>query len=59
MGGGKRGAIDGAAAALSTAGIGARTKGKTLWCVTRQDLLAPAFTQAGLLDSTRWSDSKN
>src|SRR3954469_4471396 len=47
--GGGNGAIDGAAAALFTAGIAARTKGKVLWCVTRQDLFAPALAQTGLL----------
>ncbi|RWC66447.1 MAG: damage-inducible protein, partial [Mesorhizobium sp.] len=47
--GGRNGAIDGAAAALFAAGITARTKGKVLWCVTRQDLFAPALAQAGLL----------
>ncbi len=46
--GGGSGAIDGAAAALFAAGIAARTKGKVLWCVTRQDLFAPALAQAGL-----------
>ncbi|MFC0192972.1 ImuA family protein [Aureimonas pseudogalii] len=46
--GGGNGAVDGAAAALFTAGIAARTKGKILWCVTRQDLFAPAIAQAGL-----------
>lgn len=46
--GGGNGAIDGAAAALFTAGIAARTKGKVLWCVTRQDLFAPAIAQVGL-----------
>jgi protein ImuA len=46
--GGGNGAIDGAAAALFTAGIAARTKGKVLWCLTRQDLFAPAVAQAGL-----------
>jgi len=46
--GGGNGAIDGAAAALFTAGIAARTKGKVLWCVTRQDLFAPALAQAGV-----------
>ena len=39
--GGGNGAINGAAAALFTAGIAARTTGKVLWCVTRQDLFAP------------------
>lgn len=42
------GAIDGAAAALFTAGIMARTAGQILWCVSRQDLFAPAIAQAGL-----------
>jgi protein ImuA len=46
--GGGNGAIDGAAAALFAAGIAARTTGKVLWCVTRQDLFAPAIAQAGL-----------
>src|ERR1700704_6625850 len=47
--GGGNGAIDGAAAALFAAGIAARTCGLVLWCVTRQDLFAPALAQAGLL----------
>jgi protein ImuA len=47
--GGGHGAIDGAAAALFTAGIAARARGKVLWCITRPDLFAPAFAQAGLL----------
>lgn len=46
--GGGNGAIDGAAAALFAAGIAARTKGPVLWCVLRQDLFAPAISQAGL-----------
>ncbi|GGE21642.1 hypothetical protein GCM10011529_30370 [Polymorphobacter glacialis] len=46
--GGGNGAIDGAAAALFTAGIMARTSGKILWCVTRRDLFAPGMAQAGL-----------
>lgn len=46
--GGGNGAIDGAAAALFSAGIAARTKGKILWLVTKQDLFAPAISQAGL-----------
>jgi protein ImuA len=46
--GGGNGAIDGAAAALFAAGIAARTSGRVLWCVTRQDLFAPALSQAGL-----------
>jgi len=38
----------GAAAARFCAGIAARTRGQVLWCVTRQDLFAPALQQAGL-----------
>ena len=41
--GGGNGAIDGAAAALFTAGIAARTRGPVLWCIARQDLFAPAI----------------
>ena len=47
--GGGHGAIDGAAAALFAAGIAARLRGQVLWCVTRQDLFAPALAQAGLV----------
>jgi protein ImuA len=36
------------AAALFAAGIAARIRGRVLWCVTRQDLFAPALAQAGL-----------
>jgi len=46
--GGGNGAVDGAAAALFAAEIAARTRGQVLWCVTRQDLFAPALAQAGL-----------
>jgi len=46
--GGGTGVIDGAAAALFVAGIAARAKGKTLWCLTRPDLFAPGIAQAGL-----------
>src|SRR5271154_2774294 len=46
--GGGNGVVDGSAAALFAAGIAARTRGKVLWCVTRQDLFAPAVAQAGL-----------
>ena len=46
--GGGNGAIDGAAAALFAGGIAARTRGKVLWCVTRQDFFAVALAQAGL-----------
>jgi protein ImuA len=46
--GGGNGAVDGAAAALFAAGIATRTRGRVLWCVTRQDLFAPALAQAGL-----------
>lgn len=42
------GAIDGAAAALFAAGVAARTRGRVLWCLVRQDLFAPAIAQAGL-----------
>jgi protein ImuA len=48
IGGGGRGAVDGAAAALFAAGVAARTEGRVLWCVTRPDLFAPALSQAGL-----------
>lgn len=46
--GGGNGAIDGAAASLFAAGIAARAQGKVLWCVTRQDLFAPAIAEVGL-----------
>src|SRR5262245_49794780 len=46
--GGGNGAVDGAAAALFAAGIAARTRGRVLWCVVRQDLFAPALASAGL-----------
>lgn len=46
--GGGAGTVDGAAAALFTAGIAARTTGKVLWCLTRPDLFFPAIAQAGL-----------
>jgi protein ImuA len=46
--GGGNDAVNGAAAALFTAGIAGRTRGKVLWCVARSDLFAPAFAQAGL-----------
>lgn len=46
--GGGAGTVDGAAAALFTAGIAARAKGKVLWCLTRPDLFAPALSQVGL-----------
>jgi protein ImuA len=45
---GGNGALDGAAAALFTAGIMARTKGQILWCVLNQDLFAPGLAAAGL-----------
>ncbi|UZF95641.1 ImuA family protein (plasmid) [Bosea sp. NBC_00550] len=47
--GGGNGALDGAAAALFSAGVAARSRGKVLWCLTRADLFAPAFAQAGLV----------
>jgi protein ImuA len=43
------GVIDGAAAALFSAGIAARTAGQVLWCIKTQDLFAPAIEQAGLV----------
>lgn len=46
--GGGGGTVDGAAAALFTAGIAARTRGKVLWCLTRPDLFFPALAQSGL-----------
>ena len=46
--GGGHDTINAAAAALFSAGIAARTKGKVLWCITRQDLFAPAVAQVGL-----------
>lgn len=46
--GGANGAVDGAAAAQWAAGVAARTRGRVLWCVTRQDLFAPSLAQAGL-----------
>jgi protein ImuA len=46
--GGGGGTVDGAAAALFSAGVAARTKGKVLWCMTRPDLFFPAISQAGL-----------
>ena len=49
--GGGTGAVHGAAAALFTAGVAARTGGKVLWCLTRPDLFAPAVAQAGLSSS--------
>lgn len=45
---GGSGALDAAAGALFAAGIAARTRRKVLWCLTRQDLFAPAMAQAGL-----------
>jgi protein ImuA len=47
--GGGHGATDGAAAALFAAGIAARLRGQVLWCVTQQNLFAPALAQAGLV----------
>ncbi|MDP9839873.1 protein ImuA [Neorhizobium huautlense] len=46
--GGGAGTVDGAAAALFTAGIAARTKGPIVWCLTRPDLFFPALAQVGL-----------
>lgn len=47
--GGGNGALDGTAAACFVAGIAARTQGKVLWCVLRQDLFAPGLEQSGLM----------
>lgn len=46
--GGGNDTLNAAAAALFSAGIAARTSGKVLWCITRQDLFAPALAQVGL-----------
>ena len=46
--GGGNDTINAAAAARFSAGIAARTSGKVLWCITRQDLFAPALAQVGL-----------
>jgi protein ImuA len=46
--GGGNGTVHGAAAALFSAGIAARSGGPVLWCITRRDLFAPALAQAGL-----------
>lgn len=52
------GAVDGVAAALFAAGIAARTRGRVLWCVTRQDLFAPALAAAGLApDRVVWVEA--
>ncbi len=40
---------NGAAVALFSAGVAARTRGKVLWCMTRPDIFAPAIAQAGLV----------
>lgn len=52
--GGGNGAIDGAAASLFAAGIAARTPGKVLWCVTRQDLFAPVLRDLFEADNGGW-----
>lgn len=46
--GGGPGALDGATAALFSAGIAARTEGPVFWICTRPDLFAPSLAQAGL-----------
>src|SRR3954468_15394665 len=46
--GGGAGAANGAAAALFSAGIAARTRGVVVWCLARADLFAPALAQTGL-----------
>ncbi|MBO1324307.1 ImuA family protein [Acetobacter sp. TBRC 12305] len=46
--GGGSDALHSAAAGQFCAGIAARTRGKVLWIVTRQDVFAPALKQVGL-----------
>jgi protein ImuA len=46
--GGGSDAVFGAAAAQFVAGVAARSKGTVLWCLSRQDLFAPALAQVGL-----------
>lgn len=46
--GGGPGTVDGAAAALFSAGIAARTEGPVFWICTQPDLFAPSLAQAGL-----------
>lgn len=46
--GGGPGTVDGAAAALFSAGIVARTAGPVFWICTQPDLFAPSLAQAGL-----------
>jgi protein ImuA len=48
VGGAGNGALDGAAAALFTAGIMARLRGQVLWCLRDPDLFAPGLAAAGL-----------
>ena len=43
--GGGHGAIEGAAAALFTAGIAARTRGKILWCLTPARTCLPRLSR--------------
>lgn len=46
--GGGNDTLNVAAAALFSARIAVRTKGKVLWCIMRQDLFAPALVLVGL-----------
>ena len=46
--GGGNDALHSAAAGQFCAGIAARTRGKVLWIVTRQDVFAPSLKQVGL-----------
>ncbi|MBS1104355.1 ImuA family protein [Gluconobacter sp. Dm-62] len=46
--GGGNDALHGAAAAQFCADIAARTRGRVLWIVTRQDMFAPSLKQVGL-----------
>lgn len=58
--GGGDGAIDGASAALFSAGIAARTTGPVLWCLTKPDLFPPFLTRVGLaLDRVIFVEAPN
>ncbi len=52
--GGGNDALHSAAAGQFCAGIAARTRGKVLWIVTRQDVFAPSLKQVGL-SARRWA----
>lgn len=58
--GGGKGAQEGAASLLFTAGIAARLPGKVLWCVKRRDLFAPEFYRVGLMpERIHYADAGN